>query len=134
MLSVPLAQNLQDVHVSLVSLLTDGIFDYLCQSINPCPSPDQPGHGSCVYTALPLFSADPRVRQIINESYAKFNFSPLPVLHDSGALLIFSLCNCAYASKDVPESTFNQLMIKMNTNHQGIKHINHEDDFADSEV
>ena len=49
-------------------------------------------------------------------------------------MLLFSLCNYAYASKDGPESTFHQLVIKMNTNLQGIKLIKHDDELADSQV
>ena len=56
------------------------------------------------------------------------------MLCNSRALLLFSLCNYDYASEDGPESTFHQLMIKMNTNPQGIKLIKYDEELADSEV
>ena len=74
------------------------------------------------------------VRQIVNESCVKFNFSPLPVLCDYRALSLFTLCNHVRVSKDGPESTFHQLMIKTNTNAQGMKHVKHDEELSDSEV
>ena len=133
-LPVPLEQHLKEENVWLPDLLSQGILDYFSQSTNSCPSPDQSGHVSCVYAALPMFSTDPRVRKIISESCAMFNFNPLPVLHNSIALLLFSLFNYACASKEGQELTFRQLMNKMNENPQGIKHVKHDNELAESEA
>ena len=56
------------------------------------------------------------------------------MLCNSRALLLFSSHNHAHASKDGPEATFRQLMIKMNTNTQGTKHVKCGTDSADSEI
>ena len=64
-------------------MLLAGDLDHAPQSHASCPSPDQPGHGSCVLTALPTWTLDPRARKIINVSYDLIQFNYLLVLHDS---------------------------------------------------
>ena len=131
---VPLEQHLQEENVWLPELLSHGSLDYLHRSTNSCPSPDQPGHGSCACAALPMFTTDPRVRKLVSDSYATFNFNPLPILHNSSALLLFILHNHACASKEGQELTFRQLMSKMNKESQGNMHVTCENELADLEV
>ena len=100
--------------------MSHGSLDYLHRSTNSCPYPDQPGYISYVCTAVPMFTTDPRARKLISDPHATFDFNPLPILHNSRGLLLFSLCNHACASKEGPELAFRQLMSKMNEESQGI--------------
>ena len=118
----------------LPALLRDGVLDYMCKSSNSGPSPDQPGHGSCVYAALPLWTLDPRVRKIVSDSYALPHFNPLPALHDSRTLLIYSFCNHVHASNKGQELTFRKLMFKLHEASMGDKLKNFDNEFAEKEV
>ena len=90
---MPLNQYLQEDDVNFAFLLLVGDLDYMHQSTNSSPSPDQPGHGSCVTTAMPMWTVDPRSRKIINDAHEALQFNHLPVLCDIRARLLFSVCN-----------------------------------------
>ena len=60
-LPVPLNQDLQDDDASLTNLLTTGVLQCMHQSTYSSASPGQPGHGSCVLTAMPTWTMDHRV-------------------------------------------------------------------------
>ena len=53
-LPAPLGQAFQENEVSLKHLLLIGDLDYVHQLATSCFSPDQPGHCSCVSTAMPM--------------------------------------------------------------------------------
>ena len=67
-LPVSLDQVFQEKEVDLIHLLEIEVLDYVCQSTNSCPSPNQPGHGSCTCMDLTMWTVDPRARAIINEA------------------------------------------------------------------
>ena len=98
-LLVPQNQASQEDELSLKHLLADGVLDCVHQLSNSGPSPDQPGHGSCAHAALPLRTADPRARKLVNDSYALLKFNQLPVLCDSRSRLSHRLYNHVRASK-----------------------------------
>ena len=73
-LPVYLGQDFQEKEFSLKHLLLIGDLDCMCQSTTSLPYPYQPGNGSCVSTATPTWTVDPRAYQITNEAYDLFNF------------------------------------------------------------
>ena len=97
----------QNDQVFLDQLLRDGLLDYLWTSSSSCVSPDQPGAGSCVCTGLPLFTADPRVRDITDEAYLPLGLHPTPFLHYSRAMVIISIFSYACTCADGPANKFN---------------------------
>ena len=78
---VPLEQRLQEENAWLPELFPHRSLDYLHRSTKSCPSPDQPGHGSCAHTVVPMFVTDPSLCKLISDACAAFNFNPLPILH-----------------------------------------------------
>ena len=98
----------QNDQVFLDQLLRDGLLDYLWTSSSSCVSPDQPGAGSCVCTGLPLFTADPRVRDITDEAYLPLGLHPTPFLHYSRAMVIISIFSYACTWTDGPANKFNE--------------------------
>ena len=82
----------------LTSLLLTGDIDYMQQSFNSSPSLDQPGHVSCVSTAMPMCTMDPRARHVINGAHVALLFNELPVSCDVRARILSSTCNDAYIS------------------------------------
>ena len=81
-----------------------------------------------------MFTTNPRVRKLVSDSHVTFNFNHLPILCNSRALVLFSLCNYAHASKECQELTFRILLSKMNEESQGIMHVKHNDELAGPEV
>ena len=112
-LPVPLGQVFQEKEVSLKHVLLTGDLDCVCQSKTSSPSPDQLGHGSCVLTALPMWTVDPRARKITNDAYDLFQFNHLPVLCHVRARLLFSVFNYACDSTDGVQHEFGKLMLKL---------------------
>ena len=97
---MPLNQVKQEKEVGLAHLIDIVVLYHVCQSVNSYPSPDQSGHGVCTSIATPMWTLDPRARQIINEACALFGFNPLPVLYGVRARVLFSFFNHAHVSED----------------------------------
>lgn len=71
----------------LTSLLLTGDLDYMHQLFNSSHSLDRPGHGSCVSTAMPMWTMDHRARQVMNEACVASLFNELPASCDARARL-----------------------------------------------
>ena len=95
----------------------------MCQSATSSTSPDQPRHVSCISTAMPMWTVDPRARQITNEAYELFQFNQLAVSHNTRAQLLLSAFNHACASVDGAQHVFNDHMRKMDDMADGDKDV-----------
>jgi len=109
------------------------MLDYLCQSSTSSPPPDQPGHGDCVCTSLPLFAAHPRVQKLIDEAHDPLDLHPTPVLHNSRALVIISVFRFACAWTDGPNDAFDMLMNQIVESKVDINIFNFSSNFEDGE-
>ena len=105
----------------------------MCQLATSCPSPDQPGHGSCVSTAMKMWAVDPRARQIPNEAYDLLYFNQIPVSHEIRSRLLFSVFNHACDSADGAQHMFGELLRKMDNVSEGDKNVAFDEQFADVE-
>lgn len=133
-LHIPYSQPEQNEIEFLIStLLIEGMIDYLCQSSTRSPSYDQPGDGGCVCTSLPLFTADPRARTLIDEAQPPLDLHPTPVLHNSRALEITSMFRFACAYTDGPKELFDILMKQIVESKIDINIFNFSSNFAEGE-
>ena len=130
---MPLSQISKEEEVSLKRMLLKGDLDHACQSCTSFPSLDQSGHGSCVSTALPMWTLYPRARNIINEAYDSFQFNHIPVSHDVRSRLLFSIFNSACDSTDGAQYKFGKFMLKLDDVLGGAMEMLHDKQTADLE-